>query len=187
VVQRATGNFPGLTQALLEALAQYQPSEGGVCYINPEISIVLPLEGWSRVGRTSTADTVLTAGQSDQEPFWTVPADERHWIHAIFMTRTGGDNTISQFYMNYPEGYFTGVTGVQLIAPDAGQSQMWWPIGINTGEFDAGAHQMPGPVMMEPGTVLEVNPNGVGVAISTFHTELLLTTTKLVRALAPGT
>lgn len=177
------GELRGLPGAIIDVLSRYVPADQGPCYIDNVLHPVLPIPDWATWSLYSETVATFTAGANAYGVGYTVPTDRRTWIHNIQVDRASGDNTIARLRLVCPAGYFDGSANNVLLNLSAAQTSLWWPDPLGRQTVD-GINQS-GPILLEPGTTIEVETQGAGAAITTFDFRLTLIQTKLVRALIP--
>ncbi len=176
------GDVVRLNNALLDYMRAYTPSPEGVCYLHDQMAITLPLPEWAWYAWFETLTANLTAGQGTDETVFTVPGDERIYLDGIVAVRTGGDNNIDGLTVAYPTGYFAGAAVATIIAVTATTIVFWPdPGGLQTTTYVQGNP----PLLLEPGSVIAISPDGSGVSASTVLLQISMRRTKIVRALVP--
>jgi len=179
-----SGEIPGLSQTMLESFKDYRPSELGPCYIDPRITVSLPYPEWYKYSWLEQGVASLTAAQSAAEVIYTVPLNERCYLHGLYATRATGDNTVAGFALIYPSDYTSGGGNLTLLTVTTFIPVAWWP---DPGDIQGLDTNMPGdPLLLEPGTIIELDPGAAGASASTFNFNIMLTRFKLVRSLAPA-
>lgn len=186
VQRRNFADFPGILTTVLEAARayrQYGAPPGG--FISDDLQLALPIPMWAEYGYVVNGTHNLTAGQATAQTAFAVPGDERGWLDGYSAVRTGGgDGLALGIQITYPAGYRDGAGVATLMRLTAGATDVWWP-------YTGGAHQSvaraipEGPIFLEPGTLVQIVPNGTGVAATTFDFEIILRRMKLFRANAP--
>jgi len=182
-----SGVIPGLEQAVAAILRNYNPGDIGICEIADKISLSLPVPDWASYCWTEEVDAVWAGAATGNQLIYTVPADERNTLVSWCSHRAAGDNTFSILRITAPAGYGAGSRVVDLMAMAAGSTRIYWP--------DPGGNQtIPGnslanpamlPLLLEPGTILEILADAAGVAATTITSQIMLIRSKVVRALIP--
>lgn len=181
--QMGTGNIPGLDQAMIQALRAYRPATEGVSRLDPFLHVVLPLPEWYIYSWVEAVDVALEAGESDRQAGFTVPQDERVWIENVRFTRTSGDNTLDSISVTYPLGYGSGGRVLGLLSLSSAGTSIYWPdiAGRQTVNYAVDSV----PLLLEPGTTVDIDPTGAGVAASVVALRMLIRRMKVVRAQPP--
>jgi len=179
-----SGVMPGLEASIANLLRNYRPGDIGICELADKIGLTLPVTEWDKwvhFGRTAPTPS-MAGGAETGVVFYTVAADERGWLEYVFAERATGDNTLRYLRVVVPSAYSDGGQNYGISEIAAGAAPHFWPDpgGIQTVQMQA----VP-PVLLEPGTTLEVVGAGVGVSASTFNVEYALKLSKLTRAMAP--
>lgn len=177
--------MPGVPEAAREMFTQYRPSEQGVCALSPEMNITLPYAEWAWyewVERMSTG--ALAAGETDPATVWTVPQDERNYLVHMRVALAGGDNDVQNLRLFSPVGYFasTGDASIVIAQKATPDQTMIWPDPSNIQTLVVWWN---GPILLEPGTLVQLTPAGAGVAATTWTVYLALRRSLIVRALVP--
>jgi len=180
-----SGVLPGLETSLLHQLLNYRPGDIGICELAEQLQLTLPLADWAQYAFHVQVDVSLTATQDDPETIWTVPDNERIWLQSAVTYRSTGDNLAVGFRLIYPAAYkeVASVQYVDIIGGMTAATNIFWP--------DPGAMQalyttyVPPPLLLEPGTIIQLDPGQAGVSASVFATHLTMRRTSLVRAMVP--
>lgn len=175
------GVMAGLNSSLLALLANFSPGDLGVCIVDEKLQLSLPLADWGMWSWIEQGDTAsITAASSVPINLFEVPTDERAWLDGFWVTRLSGDNTWKQLKITAPADYRAGNGVADLVELVSASTQIYWPNG-----GQSTTKQLPGPILLEPGSLVRLIPAGAGVAASVGTYAVLLRRTKLVRALAP--
>jgi len=178
-----SGVMAGLNASLLDMLANFDPGDLGVCIVDDKLQLSLAIPDWAIWSFVSIETISLTAGQNVTKDLWTVPQDERNWFDGIYAHMNSGDNKVNTVHLQIPAAYGAGATTAILLS--TGQvDNLWWP--DNGGwltTVSGGMHH--GPILLEPGTIIQVGSPGAGVAASTYVAQIHLRRQKISRALAP--
>jgi len=167
--------------ALADILAHYRPSEEGASRI-AGCFVSLPIPEWHQYAWMEAASTAnIAAGNSDDVTLFTVPADERVWLDNITVDRASGDNTWQALRLQPGAGYGTGGAVQSLLWLVTADANIWWPHPPQAITASGG----PGPLLLEPGSVIILRPSGAGASISVASYAILMRRMKLVRARAP--
>jgi len=182
-----SGVLPGLEEAIRAVLRNYNPGDVGICEISDKIQLALPVPDWSSYCWTEERDDVWAATASANQAIYTVPSNERNHLVSWASHRSAGDNTFSILLVTSPAGYGSGSRIFNLMETGAGFTRLYWPNegdgqDIASNALVANTH---GPLLLEPGSILSIFPDGAGVAATTITSQILLIRTKLVRALDP--
>jgi len=180
-----SGVIPGLDNAVPDLLRNYNPGEVGIAQMAPNIQVVLPYPEWawwSKLIKGVTSD--IPAASAVLVELFTVPADRRMWLDSCWMNRASGDNTINQFTIEFPTGYYetSGYDQIVMANLTSPTTDLMWP---DTRGQQTLTHWAPGPVLLEPGSRLLVKPQGDGAGVSKFGFNILGRITKLVRERTP--
>lgn len=178
------GEIPGLQYAFRDAFAAYSPSQLGPCELDDYLHLVLPIPEWATWSYYSETLASFDATESAYGIGYTVRTDRRVWVSNIEVARATGDNTIARLRLVCPTGYFEGSANNVLLNLSAAQTGLYWPDPLGRQTVD-GINQGSGPILLEPGTTIEVEAQGAGVSASTFTFRLTTVHTKLVRAMVP--
>lgn len=175
----ATGQIQDLPLALREYLRNYYPGGKGLDAING-CFIAFPVPAWAEASVYDSASMAsMGAGASTNIEFLTVPQNQRWWLDGLRITRASGDNTVNQIQVNYPAGYTNNATGMPLIAWSTASAQFFWP---DLGQQANIQYMAGGPLLLEPGSKLQINPAGAGVAATVFAYHLQYRRMLLTRA-----
>jgi len=177
------GEVPGLERAAADMLRHYDAGDLGVDRIDGCVIGLTHSEWawWSWHESLVTAVGAIASG--DAVVLFTVPADERAWLDAAFLVRNAGDNTISQLRVLSAAEYTSSATlAFFLVHLTTAATTLFWP--------DAGGKQTvtriaPGPLLLEPGSVVELLPAGVGSVGSDWIVSLLMRRTRIHRQRTP--
>jgi len=177
------GVVAGLNASLLHLLANFKPTDLGVCALADNLQITLPLSNWDWYSFWQRVDTAsITAGSGTWTDFLTVPNDERWWLDSIRLERVSGDNTADGVDLVYPEGYYSVDARNRFLVLSTAGPDLFWPDPGGQQTWDQYSNS---PILLEPGTVLQVDPSGAGVAATIFRARIATRRTKLIRAMAP--
>jgi len=177
------GDVPGLDQMLCDMLDHYQPGVNGVAGLAPALATVLPIPDWGVYSYLAYATVALSAAQSGTILAYTVPADRRAWIDSVLFQRQSGDNDWLAISIIPPTGYFEGTPATYyMLQLGAGATNIYWP--------DPGGKQtvdwiVPGPILCEPGTTVNIDPTGAGAGASVVRVGVRMLMMKAVRARLP--
>lgn len=179
-----SGVLPGLNEALIALLRNFDPGEYGVGAVDKLCTVTLPIPEWASWAYLHAGVTAsVGAGVATDVVLYTVPADERAYLIHCAAVRLTGDNKLDKLEIVYPEGYYSDVDTLFLMWYGPAISATYWPeFSQSSSFFSAGPA---GPLLLEPGTVVQFHTSGDGVAASTFDYQVMLRRTKLVRAQAP--
>jgi len=180
-----SGVLPGLERSLLAVLANYRPGDIGICEVGDKLQLTLNLDHWAEWFHYQTFLTPsIDAGANASVTVWTVPTDERAWLDFMYASRASGDNLVGAFVVIPPAGYFEGPLSptYQVQQIPAGSETPFWP---DPGGIQTVTTQAVGPILMEPGSQVQIVASGAGVGASTFNVRLALRRTKLMRAMVP--
>jgi len=178
----AKGDIRRLGDALGDWLGNYQISGAiGVvegCYLS------LGIEEWAWWAWLEADVSVSVAGGvAAGVSVFTVPGDERAWLDSLTIVRATGDNNLDYVRLIHPEGYRSGAVDLlrllELTTPATG---LYWP---NTGGGQTVTLAQPGPMLLEPGSLIQLVTDGSGASASTFDYAIRMRRTKMVRAKAP--
>lgn len=179
----AGGQLRNLDGTLRDLLAAYSPDGGGVEGVAPGLQVSLPIPGWAEwVWHERIDSPSVAAGNSDILTLWTVPEDERVTFDSIRLIQQSGDNLIARLRIKYPTGYWAGSATTDVLYLTTAADKLFWP--------DYGGQQtvdaiVAGPVHLEPGSLIQMDPSGAGSAATVFRAWIRLTRCKLCRAQAP--
>jgi len=177
------GEVRGMDQALLQLMRAYKPSTNGQGGVNDLCIITLPVERWAEYSWSQDGDASLTAGQSSIETLFTIPLDERATLLAVTLERTGGDMAIRGISVLVPGGYQggggDGRIHLTFLATDSTQFA-YWPHGAQSVNLAT-----PGPLPLEPGTQIDLQPSGAGASVSTVNYKLMMTRSKIIHSTVP--
>jgi len=182
-----SGVLAGLERSLLAILRNYRPGDIGICEVGEKLQLSLPVPDWAMWGSLVTGVTAeADAGASTYLQVFQVPTDERWYLEYVLVSRASGDNRSFQLRITCPSGYVDGpVDNYRLHALVTGISGYNWPDEHETLPIDITVQRPPGGLLLEPGTILDMNTNGTGVAATTFNTTCLTRRTKIIRAMVP--
>lgn len=172
-----------MDQGLLDLLRAYRPSEKGPCFIGDELALVLPVPQAFQFPIVDMGTASFSAGQTDPELVYTVPQDRRAWLGGLFASRASGDNLLRVIEVRYPAGHGTA-QNLRLIRLTTEAVNVFWP--------DVGGRQAVtfcisvAPLLLEPGTLVYLTPNGDGVSASTAAYEMVMYQSKLIPNLPPN-
>lgn len=178
----AQGQIRNLDAVLLEWLSQYRPGPDGVEGVGGSPIVTLPIPMWADYFWVDRPTLNLTAGQSTNEMLFTVPEDERVALLYVLLVRTSGDNNFVDLNVVFPVGYGSGDRQVTLLGLTTPATSIFWPDGERQ-TADNALHAAE--VIMEPGSLLRVRPDGSGIAATVGSSRILLRRCKMFRARAP--
>lgn len=174
----------GIQPSLAELLRTYRNVGQGVCAVDPVMQVVMPVPSWAEYCWFERVEVNVPASDSDRVQFWIVPANERNLIEWLFAEQQSGDNQSRGFTMVFPAGYEQTTTNqmefIQITT--AANGRTWWP---DPGGIQVVNQVQPGPILLEPGTILQMNPDGSGSAASVWNIFIRMTRTKIIRARPP--
>lgn len=181
------GVLSGLNQSLLAMLANFSPGDLGVCVVDENLQLSLPLPDWASWSWLESGITgTIAVGYDGLTVLYTVPGDERVTLYGARALGVSGDNLGSEFVCVPPAGYKsanaappTTADYLILMQYTTSLSEIYWPTKA------AVLLDHPGPVDLEPGTTINLHLNGGGVATSTYDYYLWMKRTKIVRQLLP--
>jgi len=179
------GVMAGLNRSLLALLANFDPGALGVCLVDDKLQLTLPVPDWSTWSHVAYATVTIGAGLATNTVLYTVPEDERNWLYSVTCFRESGDNLMDRLDLVFPLEYRTlGADGILVLMDVTGLTGVYWPDlgGVQTVTRKVDPTD---PLMMEPGTTINLVPDGTGVASSNFYMIAFMKRSKLVRALAP--
>jgi len=178
-----TGELPGLTQAIIDSLRNYKTSPAGICYLSSDLQVTLPYADWATYSWFEVGTETYAIAATNPQVIFTVPTNERVYLDCITVRRTSGDNLMNLIRLINPVGYGSGDRTVDLLSLSSSAANMWWPDmgGVQGLNWIAN----PGPILLEPGATVALDPNGSGVAETLFHWEMVLRRCKLSRQLVP--
>ncbi len=143
--------------------------------------LALTIPDWSTWSWTQNGSTGnIAAGATTTQVLFTVPDDERAYLHGIYALVASGDNTIDGVGLGFPAAYSSGGV-LDLLQLATANAQIYWPHVGQTINRGIG----PTPVLLEPGTNIQLFPSGAGAAITTISFNMSLRRTKLIRQLDP--
>ena len=177
------GSLPGLDDTLRDVLRSYRAGDVGIEEVSARIQVVMDIPAGMEYGWVEDVTAAYTAGQSTAEVVFTVPGNERAYLAAWVSERLTGDNDLRGMRITYPVGYWSGTGAINLVRTTAGVTRMFWPDMGNDQAINLKVDVSP--VLLEPGTLVELEPGGAGVAASTFYSRVLLRRWKIARALPP--
>lgn len=182
--QHGKGEMRGLPEAFKDVFRAYRSGDQGPCEVDNELHPVLAIPDWATWSLYSETAATFAATASAYGIGYTSPDNRRTWLHDVQVSRASGDNTIARLRLVCPEGYFEGGANNVLLNLSAAANNLWWPDPLGRQTVD-GINQG-GPILLEPGTTIEVEAQGAGVAITVFDFRLTLMQTKLIRAYIPS-
>jgi len=184
-----SGVIRGLEATLLAMLANYNPSDVGICKIDPTISLALPVNDWGSYAWSEVFLSTWAASVSGEQLIYTVPQDERCELVTWSTRRQSGDNTIYRMRFRQPAGYWGGglAGDTELIQTASGAVAMYWPdiAGKQTPASDVHVVYTHGHLRLEPGATLYLLADAAGVAETVWHNQIIMHRTKIVRAEVP--
>lgn len=183
MVGQRIGEINNLDASLRELLEHYRPGELGVGRLSDVLQITLPLDLWPWFSWLEEGTTPsLSAGLGADQTIFTVPGNERIWLDYVMVQRASGDNTTNHLELTYPPGYFGGQAEMRILN-FTGTTLIYWP---DPSAAQSPTYHRPGPVLLEPETVVQFGLDGAGASASTFTYYLAMRRCKLVRALPPS-
>lgn len=182
-----SGVLGNLDKSLLELLAAYRPGSVGVCWVPPTMLPVLPVPDWSyQTNVQQGTATQVGAGVQAYQTIYTTPMDIRAWLYAFWVLRSAGDNEIDGLRLSFPGGYTNDAAEgtVNLVRPATavGAGYVFWP---DNGNSQTNALSIPGPILLEPGTQVELSTDGTGVSGTDYVYSIAMRQTKIVLAHTP--
>jgi len=183
-----SGVLRGLEAALLDMLVNYNPGDIGICELSPQIQLTLPVDPlWSWWSWIENETVNVGAAATDTGTLFTVPQDERAQLCGWYSQRDSGDNTIDAFRILPPVGYQSGTIPVTLTYAETTALRLSWPdygnMRVPESEVLFGLNVAP--ILLEPGTTLDMDLAAAGVSASVFSYVIVLKRTKLIRAMGP--
>ena len=175
-----SGVMAGLNASLIALLRNFQPGDLGVCVVDEKIQLSLPIAEWATWGWNQQDTITLGAGASAVVTVFTVPNDERIWLDYARCGRSSGDNDFRAIQITPPAGYSSLAANYSIMSLATLATSIYWPSGQQTADVD-----VPGPILLEPGTIIQLLPGGTGVAATNVRIDINMRRTKMVRALAP--
>lgn len=182
-----SGIIPGLNSSLLALLSSFDPGDLGVCIVDEKIQIVLPIKDWDTSAWMRNGVINLAAAEAPAKVFVTVPADERWELEYIRVLRDSGDNTLDSLILTYPPGFFDNVSGddeIFLVLLASSGTVLFWPDPAVTQTVTQIVSKSSS-IRLEPGTTISVDPSSAGVSASVLFYDIIVTRTKIVRAMGP--
>jgi len=176
------GIIENLDLALREYLDAYQPGALGLDGVSTCV-IALPVPEWSVYGWSENPTISLTAAQVTDEPVFTLPLNERAWLQYFIAERSTGDNNIGNLGLTMPAEYRSGAALTNVCTAAVAGTKLFWPDIAGIVSLDSQAPSEP--ILLEPGSILSISPDGTGASASTWACRLLMKRMKLVRAQAP--
>lgn len=178
------GVMAGINASLISMLRNFSPGDLGVCVVDDKLQLALPISLWDWYAFWERADTAsILAGASTPTTLATVPNDERWLLEALRIERTSGDNDLDGVDLVYPAGYFSGDSRSRFLSlASASDGVLFWP---DPGGQQTWTQYQAGPILLEPGTVLQVEPDGTGVSATVFRGRIATRRTKIIRAMVP--
>lgn len=176
----ATGTVRGLWETLGRAVKGLN-GQYGACEIGRECHVVVPVPDLLAWSMFLIADSPsLPAGSVAYTTLLTVPADERWRMRALQVNVQSGDNFIAYLGVIFPVAYRRdpggiGATDMYLTADLATTTELRLP---NAGGVN---YLSDVSFLLEPGTLLRVGGDGVGVAATTYRIRAVVEGTKVVR------
>jgi len=181
-VADGAGEIPGLDRAFLELLRAYRPSELGPCLISDTLHVSLPYPEWNQWSWLAAPTITVAIGVSTLHPVFTVPMDERAWLMAMRVNRSSGDNLVLGLNITMPEGYYEDSASFEFSQLTVAATTTFWP-DSNRQTLTIGYEL--GPILLEPGSIVNMRPSGAGSAETVFGSTVFLRRMKLTRALVP--
>jgi len=183
MVQPATGDIPGLPEAVADWLAHYHPGGEGLNGLSSCV-VSLTIEEWALWNWIEVSTQAYTAAQDSLELMFTVPMDERAWLETALLEIATGDNTMSQIRIQPPAPYGSGTRDFYILELSTATTPIFWP---DTGGVQSNVRYVmgSGPVLLEPGTTIHVLMGGEGVSAGNVRGTFCMRRTKLVRARTP--
>lgn len=181
------GEIRGLDQALLDCLRAYKPSPEGPDGVSSQIILGLPISDWAHFQLVEFGEVSVPAASSVAVTVRTIPQDQRHYLEHVLVFRATGDNTIQAVQIVYPAGNIGAGTsstgGIQLKRLITAGTLIYWPDRRAT---QAVLYSMEVyPLLLEPGSLVQILPAGAGAGASTFTTAVLTKGSKLIPAKTP--
>jgi len=122
------GLVPGVSESLIALLRNFDPGAVGVGSVDEAVKITLPMLDWASWAYLEAHLTVATdAGTTAVVVLFTVPQDERAYLHHANAERNNGDNTISQLQILYPSDYYSSDATLMLTQPVPATANVFWP------------------------------------------------------------
>lgn len=183
MVSKLMGWVSNLDVVLCDILVHYRPEQRGLDSVSSQAIVTLPTPDWAHYAWLAYSLQTVAASSSGLETIYTVPDNLRLWCESVVVQRQSGDNNAYGIVIIQPEGYFTGSPAhdrvIQLVSADA---DVFWP--------DPGGRQdvqwtIPGPMLLEPGTIIRLDPDGSGVGETIFRAWVRGRAMKITRARTP--
>lgn len=181
----AKGSANNLGTVLREFLRGFRPGRGGLDSILDAQMMTLPLPAWAQWAQVTNGNTASQlAGSTTRITLETVPNDQRWWLNILFVTTSTGDNLPGNLVITGGGLYPAGV--VFLANNEAGtRAYMGWPMVKSTSGANVDTSYGPaGNLLLEPGTIISLDPTGAGIAATVFTYRMHTLRTKLVRTTA---
>jgi len=183
--ERVTGVLLGLNHLLTNWLQSFDPGLEGICQIDPNLVINLPLPYWG-VNAWAYHDTInIAAGETDLQVVYTVPMGERKLMRGVRCAMASGDNLLDYIELEQPAAYTDGDQGgaLYLVLLQGGDGNLWWP-DYSGSLTELNAAGPPGPILLEPGAVIRVKPDGTGASASVIRTQIIGEQFRIIPAVA---
>jgi len=178
-----SGNLVDLDGALRDLLQRYVPDGEGLTKIQG-CMIVLTVPAWAEASVYDTGNVAsIGAGSGAVQIFFTVPPDRRLWLDGLRFDRASGDNAVNRIGVVQPQGYTNDATDMALIQYSTAPNSGFWPDPAIQANIQAMAG---GPLLLEPGATIQLNPSGAGASATVFRYYLQYRLMRLVRQFSPG-
>jgi len=177
------GDIADLDGALRDLLSHYRPECVEAVMGRSLLSFSVPYAfeyAWLN-GLTLPVDASLSSAHN----LMTIPNDRRAELLSVTVERASGDNTCKDLDIRASDEYREGtIEDYRLLRLSSTDTTIFWP---DRGGAQTVMDSVPGPELLEPGTIVRLVPGGEGVSASTFDCRIVLRYTKLVRARGPST
>jgi len=181
--QSVSGLLNGLNTVMSSLFVNFSPGDQGITLLDDQMTVNLAVPsalewGWVDEGVTSS----IAGGSNSGVNLIVIPRDERSFLLSASVTRVSGDNLAHLLRIYQPPGYGLGLRMLTLVNATVPVIDLSWP------PFDQPMHRhgpLTGPILLEPGAIVEFVPSGAGAGASVFNYEILQTRTKIVRARQP--
>jgi len=183
-----SGVIPGLETAIAAILRNYNPGDIGICEVMDKLQLSLSVPYWAEYPWYNIERTAAVAGGfGGAITVYTVPMDRRYLVQAITAERvSGGDGSLTYIQLVPPgENVSAGAgTVVRLAQVEGNDNNMSWPnkAGVTT---VAEIFHVPSPLLLEPGTLIQIRTAGTGVSATEWDTEVVGVMIPITRAMAP--